>query len=406
MRPVRWLVRGFRRLGPGLVSGASTNDPTTVGTMAVAGASTGFALSWLALLVFPMLASVQLIASQVGLTSRVGLVQLVRRTFGARWALLLLLSVLAVNAVTIGADVEAGAAALSLLVPVPQGWFVLPFAAVLLVVLWLGTYDEVEQVLKFVLLVFLSYVGAAFLARPDWSTVLTATLRPRLPASPELAAPALSIVGTTLTSYAYVWQEQGEVEKDRPQEQTHVARVDTVLGMAAAVGVFWFVLIATGATLGARHQQVQTAQQAAEALRPLAGNLASYVFGVGLLASSCVAVPVLMLTSAHLVCQQVRAPAGISKRPRDARLFYLVLVVALLVGCVISFAGIPPITLLFLAGLAGGLATPVGLVFLMLMAHRRAGSGVMPLGMVTLGAGWATTAAIVLASILFVLSQV
>jgi Mn2+/Fe2+ NRAMP family transporter len=395
----------LRALGPGLIAGASDNDPTTVATMAVVGAKTGFALSWLVILVYPMLASVQLIASEVGLAAHSGLQELVRRRFGWRWGLLLLFSVLAVNVLTLGADVEAGSAALSLLFHLPQSWFPVPYAALLLLIMLLGTYDEMEGVLKYVLLIFLAYVAAAFLARPHWDAVLFATVHPQIPHSSDEIAAALAILGTTLTSYAYIWETQGQAEKGRSEAQLRLARWEAGLGMLIAVATFWFILIATGATLGVRHQNIDTADQAAEALRPLAGPMASYLFGIGLLASSLIAVPVLAATSSYLLCQQLGWPAGLSLRISEARRFYAVIAVSLALGAAISLAGIPAISLLFVASVAGGLGTPIGLVFLMLIAHRPSLLGGHRISRPLLVAGWATTLIVTATSVVFLVQQ-
>jgi Mn2+/Fe2+ NRAMP family transporter len=396
----------LRRLGPGMVAGASDNDPTTVGTLVVAGATTGYALSWLVILVWPMLATVQVIASQVGLAARSGLQDLVRATYGRGWGLVMLMAVLSVNAITIGADLKAGAAALGLLFHLPLEWFVVPYAAALALVLLLGSYGGTVRILKYVMLLFLAYVITAIFAHPDWTAVLHATLRPHLSDGPDYVQAVLAIVGTTLTSYAYVWEMQEEAENRRPGGELRLASLDAALGMAAAVAIFWFILIITGATLGANHRHVDTAEQAAAALRPLAGPLASVVFGVGLLASSAIAVPVLAATSAYLLCQQFGWPGSLSLRLSEGRKFYGVAFAAIVLAAAVSFSRVSPIVLLFWASLAGGLATPVSLVFLMLMArHQRVMRG-LHIGRPLEAAGWLTTALITAVATLFIWQQI
>jgi Mn2+/Fe2+ NRAMP family transporter len=395
----------LRRLGPGMVAGASDNDPTTVGTLVVAGATTGYALSWLVILVWPMLATVQVIAGQVGLAARSGLQEVVRVTYGPRWGLVLLLAVLSVNALTIGADLKAGAAALGLLFHLPLEWFVVPYALALALMLVLGSYGAIVRVLKYVMLLFVAYVLAAFLAHPDWRAVLRTTLHPALSKGPDYVQAVLAVVGTTLTSYAYVWETQEEAENRRPASEVRLAALDAALGMAAAVAIFWFILIATGATLGVEHRRVDTAEQAAVALRPLAGPLASALFGVGLLASSAIAVPVLAATSAYLLCQQFGWRGSLSERPPEARAFYAVALAAIVLAVLISFAHVAPITLLFWASLAGGLATPVSLVFLMLMARNQRVMRGLHVSRPLEAAGWLTTAVIAAVAGLFVWQQ-
>jgi Mn2+/Fe2+ NRAMP family transporter len=400
------LPRRARLLAPGLIAAASDNDPTTVATMAVAGATTGFMLSLLTLLVLPMLASVQAIASQVGLCGRSGLQRLARRAFGPRWATLLLVSILAVNLVTIGADLEAGAAAIGLMIRLPLAWFVAPYALVLFALVLLGGYDEVRDVLQYAVLAFVAYVAAAILAHPDWRAVLLATVVPHLTLDRATVTAALAILGTTLTSYAYVWQAEEEAEERRPRRQAGLARATAVLGATVAVAVFWFILVATGATLGPRHVHIDTAEQAAQALRPAVGPLAEYIFGVGLLASSFIAVPVLAATGAAVICQQFGWPAGLTLRPRRAPAFYAVVGGMLLVAIAVSLLGVSPIALLFAASIAGGLATPVSLVFLLLIAQDPSIMLGMPVGRGLLAMGWVTTGVVTACGLLYLWMQV
>jgi Mn2+/Fe2+ NRAMP family transporter len=303
----------------------------------------------------------------------------------------LLVSVVLVNAVTIAADVKAGAAALGLLFNLPLQWFLVPFAVALMLMLFLGRYDEIVRVLKYVMLIFVSYVVTAFVVHPNWGAVLAATIRPQLSGASDYVQGALAIVGTTLTSYAYIWETQEEAETEEFRASFDVAEADAGLGMAFSVAIFWFVLIVSGATLGAHHRHVDTAEQAAQALRPLAGPFAAYLFGIGLLASAAVAVPVLAATTAYLFCQQLGWPGSLSSPLGRAKRFYGVIAAALLLGVVLALAPISTISLLFVASIAGGLGTPVGLVFLMLIAHRRdtvRGHRISP---VLLALGWATT---------------
>lgn len=395
------LAEYSRSLGPGLVSGASDTDPTTVGTMAVVGASSGYTLSWLTLLTYPMLAAIQMISAQVGVVTRRGLQETVKTAYGRRWGLLLLLSVVAVNLVTLGADLEAGAAALGLLLHIDYRWIVLPFAAVLLALLLAGSYQQVERVLKYALLIMLAYVVSAFLAHPNWPAVLTATVLPQLTFDGDHVQGALAILGTTLTSYAYVWEVVELSERRLPIDRLGLARADAGLGMVVAVATFWFILIATGATLGTHHKHVETAQQAAEALRPVAGPAASYLFGIGLLASAFIAVPVLAATTGYLLGAEFDFSFGLSKSFSEATEFYIVVAAALLLAAAISFIGISAIQLLYVASIAGGLGTPISLAFLLVVARDRRVMGARPVGRALVLIGWLTFAVVTLVSALF-----
>src|SRR5579875_3739410 len=227
-----------RALGPGLISGASDNDPTTVATMSVLGATTVYGLSWLTILILPMLAAIQMISAQVGVVAKRGLQSAVRHRYGRVWGMVLLLSVVAVSVVTIGADLEAGAAALGLIFHLAWQWFVVPFAAIMLCILLFGSYDAVQRVLQYVLFVFAAYIVAAFLAHPDWGRVLHDTIAPPLSLSAPYVEGALALLGTTLTSYAYVWETIEEEEERVPLRDLGLAKADAGVGMLFAVGIF------------------------------------------------------------------------------------------------------------------------------------------------------------------------
>ena len=308
--PTPW----WKVLGPGIVSGASDNDPTTVASLAVIGSTTVYGLSWLVLLIIPMLAVVQAISAQVGVVMNVGLENAVRRHYGKYWALLALASVLIVNLMTLAADLEGGGAALSMLVHLDYRWFVVPLGVGSGFMLIFGNYKKIQRVLIYLPLVFLSYVAAAFLARPQWRDVLRNSLIPQFSFTGPMVAGAIALLGTTLTAYSYVWETIEMSEETTPVSQLGLVQVDSTLGTIIAGASFWFILIATGATLGVHHKVVQTAEDAANALTPFAGRWASLLFGIGLLASALIAIPVLSATSAYVVSEMFGWGGGIDKK--------------------------------------------------------------------------------------------
>ncbi len=395
----------LRGLGPGLVSGAADTDPTTVATLAVVGAGTVYGLSWLTLLLFPMIAVIQVISTHVGAVSRQDLQAAVAQRYGPvpRW--LLLLSILAVNIVTIGADLEGGAAALGLLVDVDWRWFVLPLSTVLLVVLMLARYHRVERALKYLLLCLLAYAAAAVFAHPRWGAVVRGSLIPHFEWNGEYLADALSLLGTTLTSYVYVWQTIAQAEHRPSWTRLRASKVDAILGSFFAVIVFWFILVATGATLGVHHLRADTAAEAAEALRPVAGPVAGGLFAVGLLASAVVALPVLMASTAYVTGAQMQWRRGLSLKVREAPLFYGALAASAAFGTVVAFSGISPIQLLFVAGIVGGVATPVGLIVLLTVANDRVLLDDRRVSRPLLVAGWIVTALITALSVVYLVGQ-
>ncbi|MGI8554218.1 MAG: NRAMP family divalent metal transporter, partial [Dehalococcoidia bacterium] len=358
----------MKALGPGIISGAADNDPTTVGTLAVIGSQTTFGLAWLLILVLPMMASVQAIASAVGVTTGRDLQTLINERFGRTWTWIALAFLAGVNIFTLTADLEGGAAALGLITHLDWRWFTLPLAAGVGALLVFGNYEWVRRALTCVVLVFLLYIPAAFLSHPDWGKVLSGTLIPHFSFNSDYIAGALALLGTTLTSYVYYWQtiEEREEMGKRPRL---LAQLDAGVGILVASLIFWFILVATGATLGVHHQQVQTAQDAANALKPVAGAFASYFFAAGLLASALLALPVLAGTTAYAVGETLGWSVGLSRQPWRSQGFYLVLLASLLLVVPLTLFGIEPTTLLFVAGIVGGIGTPLLLVLMLIIAH-------------------------------------
>jgi Mn2+/Fe2+ NRAMP family transporter len=400
------LWRGYlRAIGPGVVAGASDVDPTTVATVVVIGADSIYALGWLTLLLFPMIAVVQVIATRVGVAGRRDLPTLVADSYGpvARW--LLVATVLTVNIVTIAADLEGGAAAIGLLVHLDWRWFTLPLSVILLTVLLVVGYHEVQRALKYLLLCLLAYAAATIIARPDWGAVARGSLIPQFQASGATVADALSLLGTTLTSYVYIWQTIGQAEERIPWRLYRARRLDAILGSLFATIIMWFILIATGATLGVHHVAADTAQQAAQALRPIAGDFAGDLFAVGLLASAIVALPVIMATTAYVTGAHLKWRRGLSLRLRAAPLFYGALAASAVLGTIVTFTDVSPIRLLFVAGIVGGIATPVGLVLLLRIAGSPALMGHRLVSRRLRTTGWVVTVAITAISLTYLVQQ-
>ena len=250
-------------------------------------------------------------------------------------------------------------------------------------------------------LIFLSYGAAAFLARPNWSDVLHNSLIPHLTFTGPMISGAIALLGTTLTAYAYVWQTIEMSEETTPLSRLGLVQVDATLGTIVAGATFWFVVIATGATLGVHHKVVQTAQDAANALTPFAGRWAKLLFGIGLLASALIAIPVVSATSAYVASEMFGWGGGIDKKFWRARKFYVTLVAVLVVGTGVALAGIPPIKLLFISSIAGGLATPITLTMMMLIGGDHTVMKRKTLNPILLISGWAVTGVVTTAAAIF-----
>lgn len=399
-------IAAEQKFGAGIVAGASDNDPTTVATLAVIGSTTTYELGWLTLAVIPMLAIVQAIAAQVGAVSKKGLEDCVRANYGRGWAILALAALLIVNIVTLAADIEGGGAALHLLTGIAYRWWLVPLGAVTVAMLVFGNYRSIERVLRYLALLFLTYVGAAFFARPNWGDVLYHSFVPHLDVRNATVAGALALLGTTLTAYAYVW-ETIEMSEEKPRlTRLGLVQVDAALGIVIAGLTFWFILVATGATLGVHHQTVETAQDAAQALVPIAGKYAGLVFGVGLLGSALIAIPVIAGTSAYVAAEMFGWRHSLDATFDRARPFYLTLAGCVTVAVAIALAGVPPIHLLFVSGIAGGIATPFTLALMLLVGRNRAVMGRRRISGWLAGAGWAVTAVVTAASVVYLYQTV
>jgi Mn2+/Fe2+ NRAMP family transporter len=387
-------------VGPGFVAGASDADPTTIASLAVVGAATGYMLSWLVVLLFPMIAIVQSIAASVG-TSQTSIQDAIRRRYGLAVALVALILVVAVNIATLAADIEAGAESLTLLFGLPRAAFTLPFALAVAWLLLTHSYARIERILSFLPLIFVSYGISAILARPDWTTLLHSLVVPRFEFTPVVVTAALALLGTTLTSYVYYWEQIEVSERGATPERIPEVQADATWGALLPALCFLFVLVATAATLGKAHVTVQTATDAAMALQPLAGRWATVLFAIGLLASAAIAVPILAGTSAYVVTQTFGWRGSLGAPVTQAREFYGVVVGSLLLASVFAFAGIEPIALLFWASVAGGLGTPVTLWLLVSIARDRTIMGRSRIGIGLAAAGYLAAAIVTLSCVIF-----
>jgi Mn2+/Fe2+ NRAMP family transporter len=396
----------LKTLGPGLIAGASDIDPTTVATMAVVGATTIYALSWLAWLLFPMLTIVLVIATRVGGITGRNLQEAVKDRYGPAPQWVLLGSIVGVNILTLAADLHAGGAALGLLFHWDSNGFQFLFGgATLALVLW-GTFDEFERVLKYALLILLAYPISAVLAHPDWGQVLRDSFIPHFSTNSDYITGAVAILGTAITGYVYVWQTVQIAEEQSSGALVRVRQLDAVISTFFTVAIIWFILIATGATLGVAHHPVNTAEEAARTLEPVAGPYASYVFGVGLLGSALIAVPVLMATTGYVVCAELDVRRGLSESVRNAPVFYGVITASTLAAILVSAIGVPPIRLLFVASTVAGVATPIGLAALMLVTSDPTLMGDRAVRGPLRIAGWVVTTIITILNLIYLVQQV
>jgi len=399
------LKRSFAVLGPGLITGAADDDPSGISTYSVAGAAYGYATLWIALLTFPLMAAIQLMCARLGMVTGSGLAAAVR-TYYPRWVLWGACSILVVaNVINIGADLGGMAEATQLITGIrPLVW--IPVYALLIIgLLFWGSYKLIAKIFKWLTLVLFAYVLASFYAHVDWRHALAVTFVPHLEWSRGFLAVLVAILGTTISPYLFFWQAAEEVEEERAKGRTpeqskgatraelRTARADTIAGMLFSNLIMYFIILTTAATLHAHGQtDITTARQAAEALRPLAGNGAYLLFTLGLIGTGMLGVPVLVGSCAYAVAEGAGWRGSMADKPRDAGKFYAVMAVAMALGLVLNFAGLNAVKMLFWSAVINGLLAPplILLVILLTSSHKVMGKSVNPPLLRYLG--WATFA--------------
>jgi NRAMP (natural resistance-associated macrophage protein)-like metal ion transporter len=369
----------FKRLGPGIVTGAADDDPSGIGTYSQVGAAYGFGLVWSPLYVAPLAAAVQEVAARLGLCRGVGLATLIRERF-PRAVLYFAVSLVAVaNTFNIAADLSSMGASANLVIPVPAAILTVAMTALMLGLEVFVPYHRYSKVLRWLAASLLAYLFVLASVDVDWGTVAHHALVPHLTGGRGGLAALLAVFGTTVSPYLFFWQTSEEVEETadeampaEPVSDEHLGamRIDVIGGMVSACVVAFAIMVAAAATLHASGiTTVHTAEEAAQALKPLAGDLAGLVFALGIVGLGLLAVPVLAGATAYAVSEAMSWHEGLSKRFRDARGFYIVILFSMLVGLTLNFAGIDPIRGLYYAAILNGLTAPP-LIFLMVILAR------------------------------------
>ena len=398
------LLRLAKVLGPGLITGAADDDPSAVGTYAVAGASLGFAPLWTAPLTMPLMATAVYLCGKLGMVSGLGLGGVLRRYY-PRWLLFpVVIAFVIANTLNAAADLGAIAAGINLLLPVPQPILVVAAAVAIVGLQVLGSYETVERWLRWLSLALLGYVAASILAHPDWSAVLHGTLVPTLRLDKPFIATLVAIIGTTISPYLFFWQAGQQVEEEislgRRVRRRRLGATDTELkylgwdvnaGMVFSNLVMYFIILGSAATLyQAGQTSITSAADAAQALRPLAGDAAGLLFALGFIGVGFIGVPVMTTGAAYAVAEALNWPHGLHKQPRRARRFYVVIAGCTLVALGLNFLGINPIQALVGVAILNGLLMPPLLVVTLLATNQRAIMGSRTNGWGLNVLGWLT----------------
>jgi NRAMP (natural resistance-associated macrophage protein)-like metal ion transporter len=406
--PVKYFLK---LLGPGFITGASDDDPSGIGAYAVVGASLGFAALWMAVVTFPLMAAVQFICAKIGMITGTGLAGVLRRHYSRKLLYAAVLSLVIANTINAGTDIAAIAAAVNLLVPIPIAAMIAPISLVILVLQIWGSYRLIVDTFKWLTLALFAYIGAAFFAKPDWGEVLRGTLIPTLSFDAKFLSMFVAVLGTTISPYLFFWQAGQEVEeeisigrltlkqrKGATDAELKYAEWDTILGMFFSNVIMYFIILATAATLfTAGKTDIQSATDAAQALRPLAGDAAYLLLALGLIGSGFLAVPILTGSSAYAVAETFGWKYGLDKKLKQAKPFYAVIAISTFVGILIDFIGINPIKALFWTAVINGVIAPPLLVVIMVISNDKRIMGKRVNGRLTNIVGW-TAAAIMFAA--------
>jgi NRAMP (natural resistance-associated macrophage protein)-like metal ion transporter len=401
-------------IGPGLITGASDDDPSGIATYSQAGAQFGYGMGWTLLLSYPLMCAIQLISAQIGRVTGRGLAGNLSRYYPAPLLYGVITLLLLANIINIGADLGAMAGAVKLLIGGPLLLYVAAFAVVTVALEVYVRYSRYVSVLKWLTLSLFAYVATVFVVGVSWPEVARNLILPHIQLQGGYLTVVVAILGTTISPYLFFWQAEQEVEEEQenptarplkhapeqaPQELQRM-RLDTFVGMGLSNVVALFIILTTAATLHAHGQtDIQTSSQAAEALRPIAGPFAFTIFALGIIGTGLLALPVLAGSAAYAVGESLHWPVGLAKRPHRAKAFYGTIAVATVVGGVINFSSIDPMKALFWSAVVNGVVAAPVMAMMMLLASRQDVMGEFVLGPWLKRIGWLATGVMLLAAI-------
>ena len=389
----------FADLGPGLITGCADDDPSGISTYSVTGATFGYGLLWTALVSFPMMVTIQIMCGRLGMVTGRGLSGVVRRRYSkwVLWGACFLLIV--ANVINIAADLGGMADATRMLTGISALIWTPLYTIVIISFLFWSSYRQIARIFKWLTLVLLAYVATAFFAGVDWQQALRATLIPHVAWTREALAVVVGVLGTTISPYLFYWQASQEVEEERSlgkkkgasDEDLRRLRVDVMTGMFASNFVMYFIILTTAATLHVHGiVKIETAKQAAEALRPLAGNGAYLLFTLGLIGTGMLGVPVLAGSCAYAISEAAAWKGSLERKPWGARKFYGVLAAAMTIGLVINYAGLDAVKMLFWSAVLNGVLAPPLILLVLLLTSDPKVMGDRVSSKMERGLGWVT----------------
>ncbi|HWP96647.1 MAG TPA: Nramp family divalent metal transporter [Syntrophomonadaceae bacterium] len=419
MKLSKKLRRILKILGPGFITGAADDDPSGIASYSQTGAQFGYGQLWTALFSFPFMAIVQEMCGRIGMVTGEGLSGIIKKHYSKKILYAVVTLLLIANTINIGADLGAMASAAELMVGIPYIFWLLGLTALILILEVFVSYKNYARLLKYLCFSLVAYVITAFIVKQDWTKVLHETFIPSFSFSRDYLMNIVAILGTTISPYMFFWQANEEIEEEQERERKRIIqtgrgkgilnftdgdvrdmRLDTIVGMLFSNLVMFFIIVTAASTLKAHGiTQVETATQAAQALRPLAGNFAFLLFAFGILGTGLLVVPILAGSAAYAVSEAFSWNAGLDKKFLKALGFYGVIIAATIIGATINFSTIKPFTMLYYSAIINGIVAPPLLVFIMLISNNKKIMGKYVNGGLSNIMGWMITVIMAIASI-------
>jgi NRAMP (natural resistance-associated macrophage protein)-like metal ion transporter len=373
------LFRFWKILGPGLVTGASDDDPSGIATYSQAGAAYGLSTLWTALITFPLMASIQEMCARIGLVTSQGLAGTLKTYYSKPVLYLMLLFSFPAIVMNIGADIAGMGAVGNLLFPsIHATYFSIVFTVMLLVLIIYLPYQKIAAILKYLCIVLLVYLVIPFLYQQDWVAVLKATFIPTLKFDKKFISVLVAILGTTISPYLFFWQATMEVEENVKKHLVvnkriiHEMKQDVDFGMLFSNVTMFFIILSTGSVLfnGGIHQ-IDTVEQAAQALKPLAGNSAYILFAIGIIGTGFLAIPVLSGSLSYIIIETFGLKGGLDKKFHQAKAFYTIIAISLILGLSMNYIGISPIKALIYTAILYGMTAPVLIAIIIHISNNK-----------------------------------
>ncbi|MFH1253175.1 MAG: Nramp family divalent metal transporter [Candidatus Uhrbacteria bacterium] len=407
MKFVKKIKKLFKILGPGFVTGASDDDPSGIATYSQSGAQFGYTQLWTAFFTTPFMIVVQEMCGRIGLVKGRGLAAVIKKRYGKKILYPVVLLLIIANTINIGADLGAMAASAQLIIGLPFIFLLIGMTVLTLFLEIFVSYKVYAKYLKYLTLSLFAYVIVVFIVKQNWSAVAFSTFIPQINFEKNYLMNLVAILGTTISPYLFFWQSNSEVEEEVAQgklknmdEGTPIInksdirrmRIDTIVGMLFSNLIMFFIITTAASTLFTNGiTNVETAEQAAVALRPLAGNFASLLFLIGIMGVGLLGVPVLAGSASYAVAELLGWKSGLYRKLKDAHGFYGIITLATLVGLLVNFLGIKPFTMLYYTAIVNGLVAPILLVVIVLLAGDKKTMGKYTSSKWLSAAGWLIT---------------